>query len=136
MRKCFLLALLLAPALAGAQTVTGAQNVTRIRDFVDLDRPGALDAIAKSNPATYLKISNILDTAAVQSCEHLPKILSVTHGVSDTKCHSMLLMASYPPNRQLVFSLDDTTYMSNVALTGFKPQIFPAVETRPVKPLR
>ncbi len=118
-----LLALLLAPALAGAQV------------SVDLDRPGVLEAIATSNPGQYLKITNILQAAAVEPCTTLPKILKADFQVTDTKCSSYLLLASYPPKRTLSFELDNTRYISNVVLAHFKASIHPAVGSSPIKPL-
>jgi len=119
-----LIALCASSGLAGAQTL------------VDLDRPGVLDSIARDNPARYEKITAILGAAAVQPCETLPKLLHADHNVTDTRCSPYVLMASFPPKRQVAFKLDDISYVSNVALTHL-PQAkpLPAVPVHPVQPL-
>ncbi|QJR10017.1 hypothetical protein DSM104443_01068 [Usitatibacter rugosus] len=104
--------------------------------FVDLDRPGVLENLARDNPARYQKITAILDAAAVQPCETLPKLLNTDYDVTDTRCSPYLLMASFPPKRQIGFRLDDVSYTSNVVLVHFpQPKAHPAVPVHPVQPL-
>lgn len=92
---------------------------------VDLDRPGALEAIEKENPAHYRKIVDIIRVAADQSCLTAPQLMQI-EGARGTDCRAMAIMTSDPPKKRLVFRLDDVQYVTVVTLTGPKGKVIPA----------
>ena len=117
----------LAAALSFAATFAAAGPTRE----VNLDRPGALDALSDSNPAHYARILVILRVSQMESCEHLPQVLKTSEGlaIGDVRCDSFTLLTSYPPKRHMTFVLDDVRYTSNVAQVQLqKPKSLP-VET-------
>jgi hypothetical protein len=104
---------------------------------MNLDRPGALEAIEQSNPAHYAKILVIMRVSQMEPCEHVPTILKTKEGVGveDVRCDSFLLLTSYPPKRHMTFVLDDVRYTSNVVQVRLqRPKALP-VESWFAKPL-
>lgn len=93
---------------------------------VNLDSPGALEAIEKESPEHYRKIVEILRVSETISCETLPKVLHVQYGVSDTQCNAHAILTSLPPKRHLYFILDRTGYRTNVVLRGYEGKLLPA----------
>jgi hypothetical protein len=107
---------------------------------MNLDGPGALEAIGQSNPAHYAKIIAILRVSQMEPCEHVPMILKTRDDVSveNLRCESSLLLMSFPPKRHMTFVLDDVRYTSNVAQLRLpRPQARPvdSVERWFAKPL-
>ena len=82
--------------------------------LVDLDAPGALDALRASNPDHYGRVLAVLDAAQLQPCETLPAMLKAKARADGVRCHGALLLTSFPPKRHLAFRLDDVDYVSNV----------------------
>ena len=103
-------------ALAFWAGSTVAAPVQSPHSEVNLDRPGALEAIEQSNPAHYAKILVIMRVAQMEPCKHVPTILKTKEGigVDDVRCDSFVLLTSYPPKRHMTFVLDDVRYTSNV----------------------
>ena len=83
---------------------------------VNLDRPGALEALEDSNPGHYAKVLVVIRASQVESCEHVPKVLKVNEGLelAEHRCNSYLLLTSHPPKRHVTFVLDDVRYTTNV----------------------
>ncbi len=105
-----------AAILAAAFSFAAATVATPTRE-INLDRPGALEALSDSNPAHYAKVLVILRVSQMESCEHVPQVLKTHEGlaVGDVRCESFMLLTSYPPKRHMTFVLDDVRYTSNVA---------------------
>jgi hypothetical protein len=91
---------------------------------VDLNRPGALDWLARENPAHYEKVSRILDDVVSMPVERVPGWIRTAFDGRNV-LYTHLVLTSYPPKRTLSFMLDDTLYVARVTLTSFKPRVIP-----------
>ena len=97
---------------------------------VNLDAPGALEALRAANPAHYDKVVAALDAAQLQPCETLGHLLKTKLDAEDVHCQSALLMTSLPVKRHITFRLDDVTYMSNVVQTKLGSNVQQPVPAR------
>ena len=82
---------------------------------VDLDQPGALEALARQNPAHYAKIEKIVADVTRRPPETVPRWLAAEFGAQRVS-FPWLLKTSDPAKRSLSFSLDTTRYEMNVAV--------------------
>jgi hypothetical protein len=118
MRKIMLAILAFAailPAHAGPFVTRG----------VDLDRPGALEAIERGNPALYERIRGVLDAAQAKPCETLPQMLKTQFQATLGMCSNYAILTSFPPKRRISFVIDDTGYSSNVVQLHLDGKIRP-----------
>jgi hypothetical protein len=92
--------------------------------MVDLDRPGALQALERANPAHFAKVQRILHEAP-----RLP--LGAVQGWVRTQFDARevsspyVLRTSYPAQANLSFVLDDTRYSAVIRLDA-EPKPTPA----------
>jgi hypothetical protein len=100
-------------------SVAGAAGV------VDLDRPGALDALRQSNPAHYQTVRTIMDGVLQRPDAEVPRWLQATFAAQDVS-YAPILLTSHPPKRRLSFALDTTRYEMVVTLTTVRGEIVPA----------
>jgi len=91
---------------------------------VDLDAPGALEAVARDNPVHYEKIRRIVAGVNSKPDSHVFEWLRVGFGATDIQ-YVPLIMVSYPPKRRLSFSLDGTRYVTVITL-DVRPKVTPA----------
>lgn len=105
-RSCLLALMALAPAAFAA----GAPQ------FVDLDRPGAFEALAQRNPAHHARALEIIRVAEQSPCKLVPRVYRAKDEPGDFGCAPTLLMTSFPPKRRVAFTLDDTTYETIVTV--------------------
>jgi len=98
--------MLLAPAAFAA----GAPQL------VDLDRPGALEALAAQNPAHHRRALELIRIAEQPACKPVPKVRRSKDEPGDPACAPALLMTSNPPKRLVTFTIDDTHYRSVVTV--------------------
>ena len=105
-------------------TLTAAGPVTLTRT-VDLDRPGALEALERSNPTHYEKVLKIVEGVVRQPDAKVPQWIAVTFNGRDVD-YAPVVMTSYPPKRRLSFALDDTRYVTIVTLTNVHGHVVPA----------
>src|SRR5260221_8612461 len=82
---------------------------------VDLDRPGALDTVARENPRHYRQIVEITRVASEVSCETALGMLPVPVA-KRMDCVALAIMTSDPPKRRVTFQLDDVRYRMVVIL--------------------
>ena len=87
---------------------------------IDLDVPGNLEAIARSHPDHFAKIQRIL----AEVPQRPPGDDSVatwmrTEFQARNVQYTDLIMTSLPPKKRLQFSLDNTSYVKVVTLTGW-----------------
>ena len=87
-----------------------------LRQTVDLDKPGALQALQHSNPAHYEKVRQIVSGVAHQQDVKVPGWMRANFNAQDVT-YAPIEMTSYPPKRRLAFALDDTRYVVVVTLT-------------------
>ena len=93
---------------------------------VDLNRPGALEAIEKSDKPLYDRIHGVLKAAEIEPCETLPKVVQALHVGMET-CNGHEILTSYPAKIRVSFRIDDTVYSSNVLQPKITAEARPAV---------
>ena len=89
---------------------------------VFLDRPGALEALARDNPAHFVKVQRILQEAPrlpVASVEEWIRVQFDARQVSTP----FLLMTSFPAQTDISFVLDDTRYHARIRVDAAPRQI-------------
>ena len=94
---------------------------------VDLNRPGVLEAIEKSDKGLYDRIHGVLKAAEIEPCESLPKLVQALHVGMET-CNGHDILTSYPAKIRVSFRIDDTVYSSNVIQPKITAQARPAVD--------
>ena len=95
---------------------------------INLDKPGALEAIEKEHPEHYRKIVEIIRVAQAEPCETLPQVLKTRFDAFDTVCKSYQLLTSDPPKRHLSFTLESTGYVTNAIQYNLRGKVVPAKE--------
>lgn len=106
--------------LAVASTITGAMAgpiVVSPTSRVDLDRPGAMEAVQRDQPEHYRRITEILSVASEVPCqtEQFGRVVEAKYDVRDGHC-GLLLKTSYPAKRVLSFTLGTTRYSTVVTM--------------------
>jgi hypothetical protein len=93
---------------------------------VNLDRPGAFEALARENPEHFRRVADVLRIADELPC-HTEKFgLTVAKfDARDARC-GLLLMTSYPAKRHLSFVLDRTRYVTVVTMRDLGMTLVPA----------
>jgi len=88
---------------------------------IDLDVPGALGQLERSDPARHARVMRLVSAAQRQSC-HSDDFRRLQHVVvaKEVDC-SMFLRTSYPPQQRLTFALDGAVYTTVVVLHRFAP---------------
>ncbi|HEX7465313.1 MAG TPA: hypothetical protein VF309_01635 [Usitatibacter sp.] len=123
-------ALALAGALLGAPAVAtpGGDAVPAIAPTrtVNLDRPGALEAVAAANPGHYRKLVEILRVSGEIDCIAMPAKLYVSFGATGSCTAPNLLMTSFPAKRHVRLLLEDTAYEANVVIRSSPGELVPA----------
>jgi hypothetical protein len=92
---------------------------------VDLDAPGALEALERSNPAHHEKVRKIVEGVIHQPASRVSRWIAVAFNGRDVS-YAPVLMTSHPPKRRLSFALDDTRYVTVVTLTNVRGDVVPA----------
>ena len=95
--------------------IAAAGDLTLSR-VVDLDKPGALEALQQLNPMHYEKIRQIVTGILQQPDVAVPGWMRANFDARGV-LYSQIEMTSYPPKRRLSFALDDTRYVVVVTLT-------------------
>ena len=90
----------------------------------NLNEPGALEAVKRDHPSQYAAIRQILDGVLEQPVREVPKWLETTFDARDVR-YTLVLRTSYPPKKDLAFTLDSTRYTVRLTLTNVKPEILP-----------
>lgn len=85
--------------------------------IVNLDRPGALQALERDNPDHYRRVTGILAVSQQTPCQmdEFEKVTRVRFDARAARC-GMLVKTSYPAKLQLSFALDDTRYVGQVTM--------------------
>jgi hypothetical protein len=107
----------------------GSASQSYARGPIDLDVPGNLEAVARANPDHFAKIQRILDEVP----QHPPAADSVaqwmrTEFQARNIQYTDIVMTSLPPKKRLAFSLDNTSYVKVVTLTGWRSKGKPLKE--------
>ena len=107
-----MLAFLLGPASVIASPV------------VDLDRPGAIEALERTSPDHATKVRLILERVARTPDAEVPRWMRVTFDARDVD-YAPIVLTSHPAKRRLSFVLDGTRYAAVIVLTGVRGDIVP-----------
>ncbi|HEX5044952.1 MAG TPA: hypothetical protein VFV75_18805 [Candidatus Polarisedimenticolaceae bacterium] len=102
--------------------------------FVNLDRPGAMDALKRENPEHYTAVRGILASVLRQPEPMVEQWIRVTYKAEDV-AYSPVLLATDPPKRTLSFRLDDVRYQTLLTLPAVQAVPEPAIR-REAKPPR
>jgi len=105
-------------------TVTAAGDAPPGRP-IDLNAPGALETLRRSNPAHYEKVQQILEGVLQQRDANVPRWMQ-THFAAQDVNYRPIVLTSYPAKRRLSFTLDATRYEAVVILTNVRGDIVPA----------
>ena len=81
-----------------------------------LDSPGAMEALAATNPEHYRRAVGIIRAAQTMPCGLKLRALMARYEARDVRCSPALLFTSYPAKRDLAFTLDATPYALRVSL--------------------
>lgn len=93
--------------------------------IVDIDAPGALDALARDNPRHYEKVREIISEVQKQPDSEVPRWMRARFDARGV-IYGPLLLVTDPPKRHLSFTIDEIRYKTIVTLTNWKPQLIPA----------
>jgi hypothetical protein len=117
-------ALVVALLLSG-WTLGAAAEGPPVRRVVDLDAPGAFEAIQTSNPTHYDKIRRILQGVLQQPEARVAQWMLTTFDARDV-AYVPVVLTSQPPQRRLAFALDATRYEVTLVLTNVRGEVVPA----------
>ena len=91
---------------------------------VDLDRPGALEQLARENPAHFTKVEKILAEAPQRPFESVARWVRTEFNARDVDT-SHFLKTSYPALARLTFTLDSQQYTKVIRIDA-PAQLLPA----------
>ena len=116
-----LLALIIVVGLGvGQAPLASAQS-----RIVDLDVPGALDALARDKPQHYGKVLEIMAEVQRQPDSEVARWMRTRFDARDV-AYGPLWLVTDPPKRRLSFTIDEMRYRSTVTLTDWNAQRVPA----------
>jgi len=91
---------------------------------VNLNKPGALEALQQSNPIHYDKVRKILDGILQQPDATVPRWLQANFDARNIS-YAPIVMTSDPPKKRLAFALDETHYEAVVTLANVHAEMVP-----------
>ena len=91
---------------------------------VDLDAPGALEALEQTNPAHYAIVRTILAEVFLRPDIEVPRWLRVSFNAQGVD-NRPIVLTSHPPKRRLSFTLDDARYVAVIVLTNVTGTVVP-----------
>ncbi len=104
----------------------GVQAASPALGVVDLDKPGALEQVARGNPEHYRQIVEMIRIAEQHSCEQALKLYQASVKASSVDCAGLMILTSAPPKHRLAFTLDATRYMTVVTIKTPGGKLIPA----------
>lgn len=109
-------------ALAACLALPAAANPVVLaapaKPVVRLDRPGALEELAASNPEHHRRALEIIRVAQVMPCGLRLRTVLARYDAHDVHCEPALIFTSYPAQRDVRFSIDDTAYWLRVTMVA------------------
>jgi hypothetical protein len=131
-------ALAISGALLGVPTVAtlggnAAPAVPPVRT-INLDAPGALEAVAATNPRHYRKLVEILRVSSEIDCIAMPARLYVRFGATGSCTAPNLLMTSFPAKRHVRLQLEDVAYEANVVIRSSPGELVPVEDWMRARP--
>jgi hypothetical protein len=91
---------------------------------IDLNRPGALEALQHSNPTHYKKVRKIIDGLLEKPDAAVPRWIENNFDARNVN-YGPVLLTTDPAKKRLSFALDDTRYEAVVTLTNVRGEIVP-----------
>ncbi len=116
--------LIAAAVLAMLWTAVAAAGDAAPGRTINLNKPGALEALQHSNPTHYEKVRKIMEGLFQQPDTAVPRWIRTNFDARDVS-YAPILLTSDPPKRRLSFALDDTRYEAVVTLTNARAEIVP-----------
>jgi hypothetical protein len=90
---------------------------------LDLDVPGAMDALERSKPSHYARVVQLVSAAQRQPCRSEDfRRVQVALAAKDLDC-SMIVKTSLPPRQRVTFELDGAVYSTTVVLHYATPDL-------------
>lgn len=111
-------------ALATLWTALVAADAAPPGRTIDLNAPGALEALHQSRPVHFEKVRKILKGVLRRPDTEVPRWMQVSFGARDVD-YQPVVLTSHPPQRRLSFALDDTRYEAVVTLTNVRREVVP-----------
>jgi hypothetical protein len=111
-------------AMSSSTDGVAVTSSTALGRLVDLSAPGALEALARSNPAHYEKIRQILDGILQQPDANVPRWIQANFDGRNVT-YAPIVLTSHPPKRRLSFALEATRYEAVIVLTNVRGEIVP-----------
>src|SRR5216684_5221892 len=100
--------------LGATQTALGVEQLRT----VDLNTPGALDALERENPRHYERVREIMSDVQYQPDSKVPRWMQARFDARDVLYQPLLLLTSLPPKRRLAFTIDNVRYQAIITLTN------------------
>ncbi len=100
-------------------------NSSHAANPINLNAAGNLETVKRENPAHFEKIRNILAQVQNQPTDNVSSWMRVNFSAQNV-VYTDFSMMSFPPKKNLSFSLDGTPYVAVVTLTNFKAKLVPA----------
>ena len=111
-------------ALLAACTRFAVAEDIRPTKHVNLNAPGAMEEIRVTSPGHCKKVQAIVRGLDSHADGEIPGWLRTTFNAKEVT-YSRILLTTLPPQRDLSFILDDTSYRGRVTLDRRGAQIFP-----------
>ena len=105
----------MTPMLVCAATLAALPAMAQ-STVLRLDRPGALAALASANPDHHRRAVEIIRVAQTMPCGKRLLMVAAKHDGRITNCDAALILTSYPAQRDLAFTLDDTPYLMRITM--------------------
>ena len=103
---------------------TAASSAYAAGDYwhpIDLNQPGALEALKAENPAQFEAATEVLRAAERMPCQgNEMNALETRFDLREMSC-GILMLTSLPPKRHLTFKLGDTHFVANVTIKDTAP---------------
>jgi hypothetical protein len=110
---------------AEVHTAAGASGGMDVQyTTIDLNRPGALERLARENPYHYAIIRRILAGVDEIPENAVGRWMQAQFNATDIT-YSSILLTSAPPKKELVFTLETTRYQALLTLTPDGARLFP-----------
>lgn len=108
---------------AEVQTAGGASGMDAQHTTIDLNRPGALDRLARENPYHYAIIRRILAGVDEIPERAVGRWMQAQFNATNI-IYSPVLLTSAPPRKELAFTLETTRYQAVLTLTPNGARLF------------
>ena len=120
---------ILAAMILALFTAAGAAAQDARPRAIDLDVPGAIERLERSDPAHFETIREIMTGLFNHADKDVPRWLQVSFNAQDVS-YAPVLLTSDPPRRRLSFALDGTRYVAVVTLSHLHGVVVPAEKRR------